>query len=186
MSPLARIGGVLLASLLVAMLMALLRAAISGAVGERADRRGRGVPAASAAESSWVRQLRGDLVRGGGAVLIGLLVIEIVLIGDKGRLEAGWTALGMALAGAAVAEWWKFGLTGRHLTAREVFQDMVATGLLAASASPLAILQAPAAWSELLLLSQTVAAATVLVYHAANACRLASTGRHLGAAGAGA
>ena len=68
-------------------------------------------------------------------MLIGLLVVEIVSIGDKGRLEAGWAALGVALAGAAIAEWWKFGLVGRHLTAAEVFQNMAATGLPAASAS---------------------------------------------------
>ena len=61
---------------------------------------------------------------------------------------------------------------------------MLATGLLATSASPLAILQAPTSWPELVLLSQTVAAATLLVYHAANAYRIASSGRHLGAAAA--
>ena len=186
MSPVARFGGVLLSSLLVSMLIALLRTVNSGQAASESTAAVETFPAPeSAAKSSWVRQLAGDLVRGGGAVLIGLLVIEVVLIGDKGRLEAGWTALGMALAGAAIAEWWKFGLTGRHLTAQEVFQDLVATGLPAASVSSMAILQAPAAWSELLMLSQTVAATTVLVYHAANACRLASTGRHLGAGAAG-
>ena len=186
MSPLARFGGVLLASLLVSMLRAVLRAVTRGQPWSEPNEALETLTASlSAPESSWVRQLRKDLVRGGGAVLIGLLVIEIVLIGDKGRLEAGWAALGMALAGAAIAEWWKFGLTGRHLTAWEVFQDMAATGLPAASASSMAILQAPAAWSELLMLSQTVAATTVLVYHAANACRLMSTRRHLGTASAG-
>src|SRR5207237_5928895 len=86
-------------------------------------------------------------------------------------------------AGAALAEWLKFGLTGKHLTAGEAFRDVLASGLLAATASPLAILQAPATWSEVFLLSRTVAAAATLLYHVANACRLASSGRHLGAAG---
>ncbi len=186
MSPLARLGGVLLASLVVSVLVAILRKATSGQPAREPTGAVETFPAAvSAPESSWVRALSGDLVRGGGAVLIGLLVIEIVSIGDKGRLEAGWVALGVALAGAAIAEWWKFGLTGRHLTAGQVFQNMAATGMPAASASSMAILQAPADWSELFMLSQAVAAATVLVYHVANACRLASTGRHLDAAGAG-
>ena len=178
MSPPARIGGVLLASLVVAMLIALARAAI---------RRRSGFEPLGAVEtfpepeSSWVHGLRGDLFRGGGTVFIALLAIEVIAKGGKGPLEAGWGVLAIALAGAAIAEWWKFGLTGRHLTPREVFRDMAATGLPAASASTLAILQAPAAWSELLLLSQTIAATTVLIYHAANAYRLAATRQHLGA-----
>jgi hypothetical protein len=93
MSPLARLAGVFVASLVVSLLVALLRRVIRGEPESE--------PSAAvetfrserfAAEASWVRQLTGDLVRGGGAVLIGLLVIEIVLIGDKGRLEAGWAA----------------------------------------------------------------------------------------------
>src|SRR5262249_50799073 len=120
---------------------------------------------------------------GAGVVFIAILVIAIDLLGAKGPLEAGWTALGIAIAGAAVAEWWKYGLTRTHLTPAEVFQDMLATVLLATSSSALAILQAPTACSELFLLSQTVAATTALFYHGANAVRLASTGRHLGAAG---
>src|SRR5262249_14334357 len=137
------------------------------------------------AESSWVRQLRGDFVRGAGAVLIALVVIAIDLLGAKGRLEVGWAALAVAFAGAFVAEWWKYGLTGRHVTATEVFQDMVTTGLLAASTSSLGILQAPAAWPDLLLLSQAVAATVALVYHTTNAYRLAAAGQHLGAVAAG-
>ena len=61
---------------------------------------------------------------------------------------------------------------------------MLATGLLAASASSLAILQPPASWSDLFLLSQPVAAAGELLYHTVNAYRLASSGRHLTATAA--
>ena len=85
-------------------------------------------------------------------VFILLLAMGIFLLGEQRPLDVGWTALGMAVAGVAIAGWWKFGLTGKHLTAAEVFQDVLASGLLAVSASPLAILQPPASWSELLLL----------------------------------
>jgi cyclic beta-1,2-glucan synthetase len=121
-----------------------------------------------------------DFVQGAGTVFIVALAIAVYQVGARGPLEAGWAALGLAAAGAAVAQWWKRGLTGRHLTPSEVFQDLVATGLLAASASPLAILQVPSARPEALLLSQTVAAAAVLIYHAAGAVRLSSASRHLG------
>ncbi|HZW32139.1 MAG TPA: hypothetical protein VFF52_15615, partial [Isosphaeraceae bacterium] len=181
LSPVARLGGVLLAGLLVALLTALLRSVL----GRQSTSATASFPARRLeVESSWLRGLRADLVRGAGTVFIALLVIEIALIGDKRPLELGWTAVWVALAGAAIAQWWKYGLTGRHLTPAEVFQDMIATGCLAASSSSMALLQAPAAWPELLLLSQAAAAAFALVYHAANAGRLATSGRHLGAAGA--
>jgi cyclic beta-1,2-glucan synthetase len=61
---------------------------------------------------------------------------------------------------------------------------MAATGLLAASASSLSILQAPAAWSELLMLSGTAAATTVLLYHLINAGMLVGRGKHLSAVSA--
>ena len=176
---------VLLASLLVAMLTALLRSAggwRSGGDGQASSPRpwlsGRLRQDPRACISSW------EILSAAGVVLIALLVIEVFILGSRGRLETGWTALGLAFAGAAVAELWKIGLTGKHLTSLEAFQDVLATGLLATSASSLAILQAPASWSELVLLSQTVAAATMLVYHAANAYRVASSGKHLGAAAA--
>ena len=85
----------------------------------------------------------------------------------------------LAIAGVAVAGWLKWGLTGRHLTAGEAFVSGLATGLPAASASPLALLQPPGSWSDTLLLSQTAAAAVVLAYHAANFCRLSAAGRPL-------
>ena len=95
-------------------------------------------------------------------------------------MEVGWLPLGFAVAGVALGEWWKFGLTGRHLTPVEAIRDGLATGLLAASSSPLAILQAPREWSDLLALSGIVAAVAAALYHAANAVKLASSGRHLG------
>ncbi len=98
-----------------------------------------------------------------------------------GPLDVGWAPVWLALAGAAIGEWWTFGLTGRHVTPGQALRDAVASGLLAASVGPLAILQAPATWSDLLRLSQPVAAAVACLYHGANAIRLATSGRPLGA-----
>jgi cyclic beta-1,2-glucan synthetase len=133
---------------------------------------------------TWPRRLLRDLFMGAGTVFIAMLGLAIDLLGTYGELEVGWTPLGVAIAGAAVAEWWKYGLTGRHLSAGEVFQDMLASGLLAASASTLAILQPPATWVDVVLLSRPVAVAAALIYHAANAYRIASSNRHLGGAAA--
>src|SRR5262249_1936113 len=134
--------------------------------------------------STWLGQALKDFAVGTGAVLIVLLAIEIDNLGSKRPLEVGWAALGIALAGAAIAEWWSYALAGTSLTAWEIFQAMVAPGLPAASVSSLAILQPPGGWSEVLMLSQAAAAGSALVYHAANALRLARSGEHLGAPGA--
>jgi len=165
MTPVGRIAGVLLAGVL----LALLRAA-AGRQSPDGGGRAAGGPGR-------------DFVLGAGVVLIACLAVAVNVLGARGPMEAGWACVGVAVAGAGVAWWLKLGLTGRHLTAFEVFCDVTATGLLAASTSALAILQAPASWSEVLLLSQFAAAAFVVLYHAANAYRLGSTGRHLGAAG---
>ncbi|MEJ7640307.1 MAG: hypothetical protein WKF75_20660 [Singulisphaera sp.] len=98
----------------------------------------------------------------------------------RGPMEVGWLPLGFAVVGVALGEWWKYGLTGRHLTPVEALRDGLATGLLAASSSPLAILQAPREWSDLLALSGVVAAVAAARYHAAHAAKVASSGRHLG------
>src|SRR5271157_4523089 len=180
-----RFAGVLLASLMVWLLTALLRSTGDWRLGGDTSFKTETLAERPApARAAGLQQLLGDLVRSAGVVLMALLVIETFILGSRGRLETGWTALGLAVVGAAVAEWWKIGLTGKHLTSLEAFQDVLASGLLATSASSLAILQVPTSWSELFLLSQTVAAVTLLVYHAANAYRLASSGRHLGAAAA--
>lgn len=165
-SPVTRIGGVLLASLLAAMVWTL-----AGSLHRRT------VPA----PAGFVR----DLVKGAGVVASAALGIAIYVLGERGPLEAGWTALGIALAGAALAELMKFGLTGKHLTRGEVFLGMLAAGVPAASTSPLVLLQAPSTWSDVLLLSQTAAAVTAIIYHAANLVRLSASGRPLNpAAGA--
>ena len=166
----ARAAGVLLASLLLAMLVGSLRSAT-----RRWLQDGPALPV----RPSWVQGLREDLVRGSGAVFMVLLALAIFRLGEQRPLDAGWTALEIAVAGMVLAGWWNYGLTGRSPTAREAFQDALVTGLLAVSASPMAILQPPGSWSELLLLSQTVAAVTALIYHSANAHQITSTGKHL-------
>src|SRR5215470_13525103 len=125
--------------------------------------------------------LRRDFVVGTGIILIASLAISIYGLSTKGILEVGWSALLAAVAGAVIAEWLKFGLTGKHQDPLQVFQNMAATGLLAASASSLSILQAPAAWSELLMLSGTAAASAALLYHLVNAGMLARAGKHVSA-----
>ena len=140
--PAARIVGVLFVSLVVSMLVSV--AAAFG--GDEEGRRTQGTG------------LWRDFVLGAGVVSIACLGVVRQPAGLAGALEVGWTAIWVAFAGAGVAEWLKFGLTGKHLSAAEVFRDMVATGVLAASTSALAILQAPGSWPEMLLLSQSVAA----------------------------
>jgi cyclic beta-1,2-glucan synthetase len=179
------IGGVLLLSLFAALLTVALRRAWS------AERRARNAeseeptsrsPLRSPRQETWIANFKRDFVLGAGTVLTGCLGFGIYLLGASSILETGWTALGVAVAGGLLAEWWKFGLAGKHLTAGELFRNMLVSGLLAASASPLPVLQAPS-WTDCLFLSRTAAAIAALVYHAANAVRLASSGKHLNSIG---
>ena len=172
----ARLGGVLIVSLAGALFAALLGRFLGPK--RTADARDAARPAST---PSRFAGLRHDFVIGAGIILIASLTISIYGLGTKGILEAGWSALLAAVAGAVIAEWLKLGLTGKHQDPLEVFQNMAATGLLAASASSLSILQAPAAWSELLMLSGTAAAGAVLLYHLTNAGMLASAGKHVSA-----
>ena len=125
--------------------------------------------------------LRRDFVQGIGVVLIAGLALAIFEAGGWSEAGAGWSALWFAAGGAVVAKWWKFGLNSRPLTPAEVFQDSLAIGLLAVSSSPLAILQAPNSWQQVLQLSQATAAVAAFAYLAFVANRLATTGRHPGA-----
>jgi cyclic beta-1,2-glucan synthetase len=183
--PSARIGGILLLSCFVAFAAALVggvsswwRPALSNVATSLARK--------EASAKAWLSGLKRDVVCGTSVVLIAGLAAGIYVLGELGLPGVGWFALAAAVAGGALAEWAKYGLTGKHLSPRETFQDMFATGLLAASASPLTVLQAPGAWSDLLLLSQTAAAVALVLYHAVNLYRLAACGRHLSTRGAAA
>ena len=118
MLPSARLAGVILASLLLALLIGLAAGDGAAMAGNGPSDRGeesrsRSPPHGSRGpERSW-----GISSGAAGSVFIVLLAMGIFLLGEQRPLDAGWTALGMAVAGAAIAEWWKFGLTGKHLTA---------------------------------------------------------------------
>jgi len=154
--PAARIGGALAVAALIAALMLI-------------GQGWRTVPLSGLAR---------DAAQGVGSVLIGLLGLGIFELG--GRAEPGWTCLALAAAGAVVAAWWTLALAGRPPSPGEAFRSAAITGLLAASASPMAILQAPGSWPEMLLLSQFVAAVAAVIYHSANARSLAAGGEPLG------
>ena len=123
----------------------------------------------------------GDLIQGLALALVAAAGMATFDLGSLSGWDSGWWFLGVALAGLVASECWSVGLVGRHLTAAEAFRDTLATGVLAAASSPMAILQAPGAWADLVRLSQTSAGAAVVIYHLLNARSLATTGRHLGA-----
>ncbi len=124
--------------------------------------------------------LKRDFVLGVSSVFLAIIALGIYRIGGESRLNVGWSILALGVAGGLLAELIKYGLTGKHLRPAEAFQDIVVTGLLSISSSSIPVLQAPAHWSHLLLLSSLVAAAAALLYHAANLHRVASSGEHLG------
>ncbi|APW64256.1 GH94 family glycosyltransferase (phosphorylase) (plasmid) [Paludisphaera borealis] len=166
----ARLAGVAIVGLFVGAVVALAGAVVGRAGGGE--------------QSTAPRGLGGDLIRGVGWAFIAFLVVATYRQGARDALEAGWSVLGLAVAGAIVGGWWKLGLTGKLPTPREAFQHALAGGLLAVSSSSMTLLQAPAQWSQTLLISQTAAAVALLIYFLADVSRLSSTGRSLGAAGA--
>ncbi len=127
--------------------------------------------------------LRRDVCLGVGVVMVAALGLMIGAVGGLSPLDVIWHPVTLAGLGIVVSAWFGVGLTGKWPTPGDVLRDGLATGVLAASSAPLFILQAPANWSEMLALSQPVAALVAIIYHAANAYRLATTGRRLGPIG---
>ena len=125
--------------------------------------------------------LRRDLAQGVGVALIAGLSLAIFEVGGSGPSGGGWWSVGFAVAGFLVGAWWKYGLTGRHAAPGEAFADALAIGLLGVSASPMAILQGAANWSQAVQLSQAAASASAFVYLAALAYWVSTTGRRPGA-----
>ena len=126
-----------------------------------------------------------DLIRGFGLVATSAMAVAVFDLGALPAIDAGWWFLAVAVAGAVISDLWSYSFTSRHLSSGELFRDAAISGLLAASSSPMAILQPPGSWGDSLRLSQTAASLAFLVYHLGNARRLASSGRHLGAIAGG-
>ena len=118
----------------------------------------------------------------GGLALAATLGLGAVVfdLGAWPSAEVGSWFLLVAGLGGLLGFVWSFALSGRGPSAGELVRDTLASGLLAATSSPLAILQVPAGWGDTLLLSQTAAAVAFVLYHLGNARRLATSGRHLG------
>lgn len=87
--------------------------------------------------------------------------------------------LAVALLGGGIAELLKFKFTGKHLTPDQILQNVLLSGILAASSSKLQILQAPSAFGQLAMLCKMTAAVTFVLYHIFNAASLSSSGKHL-------
>ncbi len=125
--------------------------------------------------------LKRDFLYGIAAVLIVGVALGIYSIGTVRPLEArfGLGFLVIGLAGAVIAELLKFGITGKHLTAAQVFQNILLIGLLAASSSTLGVLQAPSTWTQLFMINKVIATLAFLAYYLFNTRSLALSGKHL-------
>ncbi|WP_165250338.1 GH36-type glycosyl hydrolase domain-containing protein [Paludisphaera soli] len=176
-NPYGRLGAVALAAVFAALLaagVALLRR--SGPAEGRA--------AWTAPRPGPLREVARDLALGAGWAATALLVAGVYAIGTRDALAVGWGAAWLALGGAAVGGWWTLILSGRGPTAWEAFRHAAAAGILASSSSGLALLQPPADWGQVILLSRTGAAVALAVYLLAHVGRLATAGKGIGAAGA--
>ena len=71
-----------------------------------------------------LRSLRRDFVYAVSMVSIAGLATCVYLLGQRGVWRFGWQELLVAIAGGRLAEWSKYGLTGKHLAPREAAQDV--------------------------------------------------------------
>jgi cyclic beta-1,2-glucan synthetase len=123
------------------------------------------------------REAMRDFICASSVIFIIGAAMYIYFLGERGGEIGG--AIVAALAGAAIAEWSKFGLSGRHLTVSEFLQDVFVSGFIAVSSCPAVLLKPPAAWSDLLFMNSTVAAIVLAIYHASNLYHLAALRQHL-------
>ena len=75
-----------------------------------------------------LRSLRRDFVAAVSMVSIAGLATCVYLLGQRGVWRFGWQELLVAIAAGALAEWSKYGLTGKHLTPREAAQERLRLG----------------------------------------------------------
>ncbi|MDD5226802.1 MAG: hypothetical protein PHV97_06460, partial [Candidatus Omnitrophica bacterium] len=110
-------------------------------------------------EISTLSRIKKDFLYGAITVLILGTAVWIYSLGMREVLSAcsmtGILAAGAL--GALIAECLKHQFTGKHLTAAEVFQNVLVTGILAAASSRLELLQAPTMWSNLLMINKLTA-----------------------------
>ncbi|MDP3730108.1 MAG: hypothetical protein Q8R14_01095 [Candidatus Omnitrophota bacterium] len=127
------------------------------------------------------RPFNRDLLYGVVSVLIAAITLSIYSMGEINPIESGFSFffLAAALAGLLIAGLLKRGLTGKYLTAGEVLQNVLFTGLLAASSGTLDIFRVPSSWPQVLVLNNFVAALTFIIYQISNACSMAKSNRHL-------
>jgi len=132
-------------------------------------------------ETSLLSRIQRDLLYGAISVLILGTTVWIYALGASEVLNAG-SMVGILAAGAVgalIAECLKHACTGKHLTPGEIFKNVLVTGILAASSSPLELLQAPAMWSHLAMINKLVAAVAFLIYQIFNAHAFASSGKNV-------
>ena len=122
-----------------------------------------------------------DVANGALAVLIAGLALWIYALGTQKPLEAGFgfSFLWIAVGGTLAAELASLHGTGKHLTPSQWFQNVLVSGLLAASSSKEELWQAPATWMEVLAVSNVTATFAFLIYHISNARSLVSSGKHV-------
>ena len=132
-------------------------------------------------ETSILARLKKDFLYGAITVLILGTAVGIYALGAAEILSLG-SMTGILIAGvvgALIAECLKHQFTGKHLTPVEVFQNVLVTGILAASSSRLELLQAPTMWSHLLMINKLTATVAFLIYQIFNAHEFASSGKNL-------
>ncbi len=83
------------------------------------------------------------------------------------------------LLGGVIAAWLKHALSGKILTATEMFQNALIAGVLAAASSSLELLQMPSQWSHLLMINKLTATVAFLIYQIFNAHDFATSGKNV-------
>lgn len=126
-------------------------------------------------------KLNRDLLYGLSAVLVIGASLFIYSSGTVNPLDSGMNFgfLAVGLIGTAVACLLKYNITGENLSAVEVFQNFVISGMLAAASSGMELLQPPSSWVQMLMMTNFIAALAFIIYHASNARSLAHSGKHI-------
>lgn len=124
-----------------------------------------------------------DLFYGPAILLIVVVAFGIYWLGttlgtmNPGKITESFLLL--ALLGGVIGQLFKRGATGKNLTALEMFQNVLITGILAATSSNQVLLQTPASWAQVLMKSNLTAMVTFLIYQVINAVSLIKTRRHI-------